>query len=681
MSKKIGIDTGGTFTDILMVDEKTAEFSRLKIPSTPARPSEAMIIGVQRILKESNAKPSEIHYLAGGSTVGTNTIIQRKGRPVGLLITKGFRDVLEIRRLNILDPVNVYGEKPVSLVPRRCIREINERVLTDGRIYKELNLEEVEKAVRELVEKEKVEAIAISFLYSFKNPTHEQRAKECIKKIFPELYICGSSEIWPRSGEYERTLVSVMNAYIGETSVSDIEYREKKFRDIGIECPCYNAKANGGITTFEAAKEKPIECVLSGPAEGVMATLYMSKLCGKEKTLAVDLGGTSCDVSVIQGEIPFSTEARIGEFPLFMPVVDVISVGAGGGSIIWVDKEGVLKVGPQSAGSSPGPVCYNRGGKKPTFTDIVVAANIINPDKFAGGDIKLYPDMANQSVEEVSRCLGISKEETIQSVFKIIIANLYSELLPLLALRGVDLSDFTLVAYGGAGSLIACYLAKELGIKEVLIPLHPGIFAALGNIVADIRADFVKEKLVSLDLAKQQEAEREIKSTIEELKNEALKWYQCQKLRFETYFNVICEMRYKHQSFEVPVVIGDLLDVASILRKFWNKYEATYHLRDEITPVEVVRFNAQIIGISPKVDFVKGELKEAKSERKSKEEKVVLEIDTKAKAKVYQRDELSVGDVINGLAVVEQYDTTILIPSGWRGEVDRWFNIIIKEKK
>src|SRR5579859_4124264 len=384
---RVGVDIGGTFTYLLAMDERGGHVFVLKRPST-LNPVEAVVEGIRELDGRHGISGDRISYFAHGTTIGVNTLLQRSGARVGVLVTRGFRDVLELRRLRLPSAQDFFTPRPRSLVPRRLVREIDERMLANGQVYRAIQREDVLDAVADLLAHE-VEAIAVCFLHAYRNREHEQVAKAWVEQRWPELYVCTSAEIWPQQREYERFLISVMNAHIGSRMRAYLRSLEGSLAERGVRCRVFSTKSNGGVMTAARAAERPVETLLSGPASGVIGSAYLGELIGAAKLITLDIGGTSADMSVIDGEVAHSTENTIGEFPVIIPAVDVSSIGAGGGSLAWIDREGVLKVGPRSAGAEPGPVCYGRGGLEPTVTDAYLVAGILNPRSFLGGTLSL----------------------------------------------------------------------------------------------------------------------------------------------------------------------------------------------------------------------------------------------------------------------------------------------------
>jgi N-methylhydantoinase A len=486
---RVGVDIGGTFTDLLAMDERSGRTFVLKQPSTTS-PVEAVVDGLRELDVRHKIGGSHIGYFAHGTTIGVNTLLQRSGARVGVLTTRGFRDVLELRRLRLPSAQDFFTPRPRSLVPRRLVHEIDERMLANGEVYRPIQRDDVLTATENLLAQD-VQALAVCFLHAYRNAEHEQAAKRWIEERWPELYVCTSAEVWAQQREYERFLISVMNAHIGGRMQDYLRALEGALGELGVTCRVFSTKSNGGVMTAARAAERPVETLLSGPASGVIGSAYLGQLIGERRLVTLDIGGTSADMAVIDGEVAHSTENTVGEFLVIMPAVDVSSIGAGGGSLAWVDREGILKVGPRCAGANPGPACYARGGVEPTVTDAYVVAGILNPSSFLGGTLTLQPELSHQALARLGQPIGLNAAETADAVLRVTTSMLYAELLPELARRGADIRDYLLLAYGGAGPTHAFMAARELPIRRVVVPTTPGTMCALGCLVADLRADFV----------------------------------------------------------------------------------------------------------------------------------------------------------------------------------------------
>lgn len=671
---RLGIDIGGTFTDLLLMNEDTGDLFVLKTPST-LWPVEAVGAGIQELQQRYGITPSEIVYFSHGTTLAVNTLLQRSGARVGVLVTKGFRDILELRRLRLPKANDFFIPRPISLVPRRRVKEVEERILANGRVYIPLRQQEVENRVQELVA-EGVEAVAVCFLHAYRNQTHELLAKRWIEELNPDLYVCTSAEIWPQQREYERSLISIINAHVGSRMRDYFHTLQNEMAELGMGCRVFSTKSNGGVTSAEKAAERPVETLLSGPASGAIGANYIGNLIGDDRLVTLDMGGTSVDIAIIQGEIPYSTENTVGDFPVIMPAVDVSSIGAGGGSIAWTDAEGVLKVGPRSAGADPGPACYGRGGQDPTITDAYLAVGIISPDNFLGGEMKLKPELGKAAIDRVGKRLGFDTLQTADAILQVATASIYAELLPQMARRGIDPRDFSILAYGGAGPTHVFMLVRDLNIRRIIVPPTPGILCALGCLVADMRADFVQT--IWRDCP--QVSDDELQAIYRRLEQEAQEWLAAENAEVErVYLLRSADMCYTGQSFELNIPFPDAADLSigtdQIVQWFYDRYEKVYGYADQAAPVRLLEARVQIVGVTQK-PALKPITRKGDSHSLEPGTRRVYDRGTLVQATVYQRAALSQGQEFEGPAIIEQYDTTIYIPAGFRAAVDEWFNLV-----
>ena len=674
-SYRLGIDIGGTFTDLHAMDEATGALYALKTPSTKGDPSDAVAHGIGELKRRFGIEPGEIAYFSHGTTLAVNTLLERNGARGGVLMTKGFTDTLELRRLRLSKANDFFVPKPVSLVPRRRVKPIDERMRADGRVSMAIRRDDVEDQVRALIA-DGVETLVVCFLHAHKNPAHERMAKAWIVETFPGVYVCTSSEIWPQQREYERSLISVINAYVGGRMKTYFDTLGDRASQLGMTCRIFSTKSNGGVMGVGSAADRPVETLLSGPASGVIGAAYVGRLIGDTNLVTIDMGGTSVDVSIVQGEIRYATENTIGDYPVIMPAVDVSAIGAGGGSIAWTDAEGVLKVGPESAGADPGPACYGLGGTRPAVTDAYLTAGIIAPDKFLGGEMALDVAAAHGAVESIGARLGLGRRETADAILQVTTSNIYAELLPQIARRGVDASDFSLMAYGAAGPTHTFMLARELNMRRVIVPPSPGILCALGCLVADMRADFVQSIWHEADDMADQDM-RDIYAVLEE---RARTWLDDQDVDLdEVYLLRSVDACFVGQSYEVnvpfPDTTGTELTVAQIVAWFHDRYSKVYGYSDSDSPTRFLEARLQIVGMTPKpaVRLV-ADLDDASEEPSGT--RLVFENGREMEAQIWQRGGLREGRVYEGPMVVEQYDTTVYVPDGFRVTVDKWANLI-----
>ncbi|MGH9087766.1 MAG: hydantoinase/oxoprolinase family protein, partial [Acidimicrobiales bacterium] len=457
MGVSVGVDVGGTFTDFVVFDEAGGSLREMKVPSTTGAPAGAVVEGFRRLLADGT-EPADIDRFSHGTTVALNALLQRSGARVGLLVTRGFRDVLQLRRLRLPGAPGFHARQPRPLVARRDIREVDGRLLHDGTEVRPLALEEAVAGAEELVEAG-CEALAVCLLHAYRDPSHERRIGEAVRQRFPELHISLSSEIWPQQREYERTQVAVINAHVAPTMERYFSDLEKALGEMGVGTGVLSTKSSGGVMSAARASRRPVETLLSGPASGVVAAAELGRAAGIDALVAFDMGGTSADIGLVEpAGARISTEAAVGDFPILLPAVDVSSVGAGGGSVASVDGAGVLKVGPRSAGAMPGPACYGRGGTEPTVTDAYVVLGVLT--HLLGGQVPLDLGAAQEACARLGEGLGTDAVGAAEAVLEVATANMYARILPFLAQRGVDPRGLALLAYGGAGPTHAFRVAR-----------------------------------------------------------------------------------------------------------------------------------------------------------------------------------------------------------------------------
>jgi N-methylhydantoinase A len=669
---RLGVDVGGTFTDMLMMDEGMGRIITLKVPSNRQDPEDSIILGLEQLAERFGVAPSDIAYFSHGTTLGVNTLLERDGAEVGLITTKGFRDILEMRRLRLSKANDLFVPRPRALAPRRRVVEVDERLSHDGEVLIPIERSNVIEQARKLLD-EGVQSIAICFLHSYRHDGHERQAKEWILEEFPETYVISSSELWPQQREYERCLVSVINGYIGARMRTYFGTLQAKAESAGMTTRIFSTKSNGGVMGLDAAGGRPVETLLSGPASGVIGAAFIGKAIGDDKLITLDMGGTSVDIAVVDGEVPYSTENTVGDFPVLLPAVDVSAIGAGGGSVAWLDAEGVMKVGPRSAGAKPGPACYSRGGVEPTVTDAYAALGIMAPDGILGGEMKLDIGKAREALATLGDVLGKTPEETADAILQIATANIYAELVPQLARRGVDASEFSLLAYGAAGPTHVFMLARELNVRRVIVPPTPGTLSALGCLVADLRADFVR----SLWLESSELADDMLRTTFEELRQAAQEWLDAQHVEVANVYVIqSADICYNGQSFELNVVFPDEpLSVASLERWFHDRYDQVYGFADRSNSIRILEARVQIVGVTSKPDLTNFRPFAATSDKPAAERRI-YEHGAEVSARIYQRSALEPGTEFFGPAVVQQYDTTVYIPDGFRIVVDGWHNLV-----
>jgi N-methylhydantoinase A len=669
---RLGIDIGGTFTDLLLMEEATGRIHALKTASTP-EPEAAVVAGIAALRDRHGVDPSEIVYFSHGTTLAVNTLLQRNGAAVGVLVTRGFRDLLELRRLRLPRANDLFQPRPRSLVPRRHVVEVEERLAADGSVLQPLDRASVEAAARQL-HAAGIDNIAVCFLHAYRHDAHERQAKEWIQALYPGMYVCTSAEIWPQQREYERSLISVINAYVGGRMRAYFDTLRRRVGEAGVAARVFSTKSNGGVMSVEAAALRPVETLLSGPASGVIGAAFIGRMIGDDRLITLDMGGTSVDIAVVTGEVPYSSENTVGDFPVIMPAVDVSAIGAGGGSVAWLDAEGVLKVGPRSAGAFPGPACYGRGGSEPTVTDAYLTLGIVSPAGLLGGEMALDADRGRAAIAALGERLGKGPRETADAILQVATANIYAELVPQLARRGAEAADYSLLAYGAAGPTHAFMLARECPVRRVIVPPTPGLLCALGCLVADLRADFVQSLWQDLEAL----AEERLAALYADLERQAQDWLAAERVDLRTVLLLrSADLCYRGQSFElnVPFPADAAPTVAAIAGWFHDRYEKVYGFADRGTPIRMLEARVQIVGVPHKPDIEHLAPAPAGATPPARR-RPIYEQGRSFEAEVRQRATLAPGTALDGPLIVEQYDTTVYVPEGFRLTVDRWGNLI-----
>ncbi|MGD9615543.1 MAG: hydantoinase/oxoprolinase family protein [Alphaproteobacteria bacterium] len=598
MAWRIGVDSGGTFTDICLFDETTGRIAVWKVSSTPSDPSLAVASGVTEGLTQIAAASGDVSYFGHGTTVATNALIQHRGARIGLIASAGFRDLLEIGRQKRPELYDLQADKPPALVERRLRLDVPERLRHDGSIETPLDEDALRKAVRALREA-KVRGVAICFLYSFLDPRHETEARRIVAEEFPDAFICASHEVAPEFREYERLSTTVVNAYLGPVMEFYISGVADRLASLGIRPKPHLTQSNGGVIGFDTAARLPVRTILSGPSTGVVGARVTAGLSGFDDIITFDMGGTSTDVALIQGgEALLAREAVVHGYPIKAPMLDIHTVGAGGGSIASIDSGGLLKVGPRSAGADPGPACYGLGNDEPTVTDANIVLQILNPVELLGGRMTMRPELARTAIDRLGAALGMSAMEAAQGVISVVTANMARGLRVISVQRGHDPRDYTLVAFGGAGPLHAARLAAELEIRRVLVPRNPGILCAMGLLLADLRTDFAATRLLPLSSAVIEKVERIVVG----LRRRAELWFDEEGIApADRRIAFTVDMRYAGQNYElsVPLPDGPVNDAAinRLRADFAAAHRRLYGFVADEDPIQLVTFRAEATGI------------------------------------------------------------------------------------
>lgn len=676
---RIGIDVGGTFTDFVLFDPRRNGFFYHKQPSTPSDPALAVQQGLSALLAKSALAPHDVAMLLHGTTIGLNAIIQRRGARVGLIVTEGFRDILEIARARMPSSFDFHATREAPFLPRDRVLEIGARFDPRGNATRWPQAAELDRVAHAL-EALQVDAAALVLINGYANPQQEGELADALQRRLPGIAVLSAARTWPEIREYERTLVAGLNAYIQPLMQRYFERLRRLTGEIGIGAPILVTASNGGSLSLASALARPIDTVLSGPAAGVVAATRLSNDCGEPRIISFDMGGTSSDIAVsVGGFAEIATRTEIGGLPLVLPVVGVSAIGAGGGSKVWADDHGVLKVGPESAGADPGPAAYGRGGEDATITDCYLTTGILDSAAFLGGDMPLKSDLARAALDRVARRLQFDDADAgvrvASGALAVATAQMASELHKSLAQRGLDPAEFALVPFGGAGPTHANFLAEDAGLNRIVIPAKPGTFCALGAATADLRRDFVRSLRVPLNEA----TVADLNTALDALNDEARVWLdeQGDALTESTAIFCAADMRYAGQAYELksalPESLPRPLTVAAVIEAFHAEHERIYGFRDEHAPVELGTVRLAIVGRMPGVG--KTHLDAGTGAPTPKARRDVYLNGAWTEAQVFSRAALLAGDRFAGPAIVEQDDTTVLVLTGWQAHTDDQGNL------
>jgi N-methylhydantoinase A len=664
---RVSADIGGTFTDLVFQDAGTGNTFTGKILSTPQNPASAVLEGLKKFLPVNSAVDFMIH----GTTVGLNAVLQRRGAKVAILTTKNFKDVYSIQGNDRRDIFKIHYQKPKTLVKPEDIYTINERLYSDGSVQTEINLEELKPLIAAVKEKG-YEAIAVCLLFSYINPAHELAVKEYLSAQLPDFPIVLSHQVSPEWREFPRISTTVMDAFVSpviqrylSTLIDELETQ------LG-STQLHVMESNGGAMTAIAAREKPIQTLLSGPVGGTIGGGVVSRTLNLPNLICVDMGGTSFDASlIIDGKPTISSEAELEALPLQMSIIDIHVIGAGGGSIAWLEG-GSIRVGPQSAGSDPGPACYQNGGMEPTVTDANIVLGRIDPKNFAGGSMTLDVEAARNAVETVAKPLGMKIEEMAQGIIDIVNAKMADAIRTITVKKGIDPRNFALFAYGGAGPMQAVALADQLEIKEVIVPLHPGTFSACGMLQTDVKHDFKKAYYKSWKEADP----ADIQSTFQDLEEQGRTYLRLESIPDEKIsFIRTADFRYENQEYQISCELPDgLIDKDKMRKQFDQVYVAQYGHCNPDAQMEVVNLRLQAIGQLERLDLIS-------PTQKSSSDTYFRSIyfgGKKHRTKIISRDGLGKGACVNGPSIIEEQTTTTILPPGWSLSVAKGGHLSIK---
>ncbi len=689
--QRAGIDVGGTFTDVVITGPDGAIHS-FKLPSTPRDFSEGVVDGVSEVIRAHDVDPAGIRDVVHGSTVATNAILERKGAKTGLLTTRGFRDVLELRRLRIPKLYDMTWKKPEPLVSRARRLEISERIDVSGEVVKELDIDEARRMIQALVS-DGVQSIAVCFIHSYANSRHEAAIGELLTSEFPEIWFSLSHRVLPVIREYERTSTTVLNAYVQPTVASYLEALRVKLDDAAVEAPLLIMQSNGGVMASGAAAQRPAYIVESGPAAGVIASAALARAIGLNEVITFDMGGTTAKASLVEnGEPHFTAEFEVassisagsrlssgGGYALSVPFIDLAEVGAGGGSIIWLDPAGAPKVGPSSAGADPGPICYGKGGTQPTVTDANLLLGYLNADGLLNGDMPLDIENARTTfAREIAQPLGLEVTEAAWGSHELANASMIRAIKSVSVQRGRDPRDFTLIAFGGSGPVHAAGIARELGIKCVLVPPRPGVFSAVGLLQA--RLEFHAKKTYLQTTANLRR--EDLQKRLNELENEARAGIGETSLQSGSFaFDAWAEMRYVGQGFELPVKLPEFQPdwqawLDGLDEEFARQHDLTYGHRTS-NPTEIVHLRISSRETNPPglpVDRGSPSCRDVASKRDVYFGRILGTVSTP----ILDRSGLPL-EPFPGPAIIEDYDATTVVPPDFLVHRDGSWNVIIEQ--
>jgi len=669
---RIGVDIGGTFTDFVVWRSggQTEQWQSFKVPSTPPHFAKGFQDGFEKLLTELIIAPDEPVVVMHGTTVSTNAVIERSQPPVALLVTQGFRDILELQRLRLIDPTNLLGTRRLPLIERHQVFEIQQRMAADGAIVEALSADSVARAV-EQVRAAGITGIAVAFMNSYQDPAHERQTRQLINRLAPELDVCLSSEVWPRPGEYERAINALLNVYVKPCMSSYLQQIERYLTSRLRHVQLFITRSNGGAMSAREARHFPVHTLLSGPASGVTAAQLMTRDAPERHYLTMDMGGTSTDISLIrEGMAAVVDQTEVGEFPLTMPVTGIEAIGAGGGSIGRFDGP-VFRIGPMSAGAWPGPACFARGGTQPTVTDAYLLCGYLSADTFLGGTMTLDREAAHRAFTPLAQRMGGSVIGAASAAISIATSNMVASVLPFLARHGVDPQDVTLVTFGGNGAIHGPLLAAEIGIPSIIVPNAPSVFCAVGGVVAELTHDTVAiVQQGAMDTGRLQQV-------FAALQDEAGAWLARQT--DAAHINAIvleywADLRYRGQSFQIPVKIAadapEGMSTEMAITAFHREHLRLHAHADSQAAVEFIELRVRIRGAlaTPKT-HVPAQMKAFASPSPCGYRQLQIGAVQYDHCPVYLRADLSVGAEVAGPCIVSQSDATLLVPPHFTARV------------
>ena len=685
MTIALGIDIGGTFTDVVLIDRSGGDICTAKVLTTPDDPAAGVLAGIAELLATAERDPAEVSQAVHATTLATNLILERKGGPVAYVTTAGFGDILIIgnERKGDVEKYDLFYTKQEPIVPRRRIVDVAERTAADGSVVVPLDVEQARLALADLLAREPVEAVAVCFLHSYANGDHERQVADIISEMAPDLYVAVSSDVWPEYRELPRACTTVMSAYVGPTVTRYITRLDEELSRRGVGARLQIMGSAGGIVSAATVARRPVQLVESGPAAGVMAAAHIGRLSGIDDLISFDMGGTTAKAGLVRGgQAAIAHEFYVGGtassglkqintgYPIKIPVIDLAEVGAGGGSIAYLDSGGALRVGPDSAGAEPGPACYDRGGTRPTVTDADLVLGYLNPDYFLGGRMAIRADLAHDALAGLAAPMGLTPGEAAAGVYEVVNATMAAAVRVVTLERGIDPRDFTLLASGGAAGAHVARLAEEFGIAEVVIPANPGVGSAVGLLTSDVVTDHVRTQVIdSVDV--DADAIEAIYAQLEAVAAAEIgaEGFAADEIVLEREIDV----RYHHQAHELTVPLHGC-DLNGATTAFGDLYEQLYGIR-QADPVEFVNYRVRVIGPVPKPDWSTDETASGSPDPHS--HRPAWFGGSMADTPVYRRDTLLPGHTISGPAIIEEPSSTVVVPPNWSASTNRWLSLVL----
>lgn len=681
-SFRVSIDTGGTFTDVIGIDSDSGELYAVKTPSNRDDPSRALLTGLHKVLDASGQSPESVELLIHGTTTATNAVLEHEFEGIGLLVTSGFRHLIEIARQSVPDGYgnSYFWVKPPRIVPLHLVREVPERLAADGTVLMPLDLEATREAAAELVAAG-VSRLAVCLLHAYANDEHERLVGEMLAKEFPELFVSLSSVVLPEYREYERAMTTLIDVMVKPYCKTYLSRAQTDLTEATGGRPFLIMQSNGGVVSALAASEKPVTMLLSGPAGGVLGAIEAAKAAGIDDLITLDVGGTSTDVALIEGlEVRLTNETVIEDYPVKVPMIDIATVGTGGGSIAWQGPGQALKVGPKSSGASPGPICYGGGGELPTVTDAAAVLGRL-PDELVGGELRLDKEAARDAFAAFGEQFSLSGDEAAAGVLEVAVTGQVAGIRQVSTLKGRDPSGYTLVAFGGAGPLLANEVADFLGMRRVLVPPTPGNLSAFGLQVSDVKRDYVRTLVRLTNVEDRGALVQEVEKLWQELEQQGISELESEGVPTEQVVLVRgADMRYAGEGYEVSVTIPERSHgedaLAAIESAFHAEHDRIYGFAYPGTQsVEVVSLRVQAVGELHR-PTMKSRRTSSATPVPSGTRDVYWRQSGWVACPTFDREALAAGNRVAGPAIVEEYGSTVVVPDGWVATVDSFGNIV-----